>query len=143
MAHSMSDVTLELCCGRCNVRLMRWTIDADQPFDRQRLEGWVNGKGTVRHNSPGTLYPGSDGGWYRWTPGASDGDFHAWTPGVEVPEDEVYFRTEFRCPNGCRTNPQVRSNKLDAAVRAALRHLHDTRKPLLRTTVDTLLKFAA
>jgi hypothetical protein len=132
-----SPAVLELVCRWCEVWLMRWTIDLDRPIDeqlratgKQQLLVEENGRGTVRHNSPGSYYPASDGQYYRWTP----------DPAQPLGEGEFYSRREFTCPNGCPSNVQARNDKLDPAAVKALRFLHETRTPLLRMTGDKLLR---
>jgi hypothetical protein len=142
VATMLDEAVLEVACGRCSVWWMRWTVDLDQTFDEQLrvsatgksyLEPCVNGDRTVRHNTPGTYYAATDRNWYRWTPGDTS----------SLPEGSSYTRTEFTCPSGCTSNVRCRDDKLMAAAIVALRHLHQTRTPLFRTTVDKLLKSAA
>lgn len=116
---------LELVCGRCGHWWMRWTVDLAVPFDEQRLAMWIPAPGVVKSQSPGSWLPASDGRWYRWVPRDMAG----------LPEGARYV---FACPNGCPSDMQASEDKLLTAVTNVLRHLHETRTPLRRTTVDRL-----
>jgi hypothetical protein len=118
--------TLELACDRCGHWWMRWTVDVAVPFDEQRLAMWVPAPGVVKSDSPGSWLPASNGRWYRWMPRNAAG----------LPPGTRYV---FACPNGCPSGVQAYENDLLTAVTGALRHLHEARTPLLRTTVDRLL----
>ena len=122
--------TLELVCSRCGHWWIRWTVDLAVPFDEQRLAMWVPAPGVVKSQSPGSWLPASDGRWYRWVPRDAAG----------LPEGTRYV---FACPNGCPSDVQADEDKLLRAVTGALRHLHETGTPLLRTTVDRLLILAS
>jgi hypothetical protein len=125
---------LELVCARCGQWLMRWTADLGRPFGEQvPILPEVPGADTVRTQSPGGYRPASDGKWYRWAPG----------PAARLPEGEIWSRYPFTCPAGCRTSPQARVDKLDEAAMTVLRGLHKAQTPLLRTTVDSLLRWAS
>ena len=109
---------LEVACGKCGHLFMRWTADLDKPFDERR---WgptpgirIENLGAVSRSAH--IGPDEDGAeWGRW-----------W----------------FTCPNGCRTGPQARVEKLHAAATIVLREMHDTHMPPLTMTVDKLLTFA-
>jgi hypothetical protein len=124
---------LELICGRCGQWLLRWTADLGKPFDDRMPDLKVSGPDVLSTQAPGGYRPGSDGRWYRWAPG----------PAERLPEGEIWDRWLLTCPRGCRTNPQARGDKLNDAAAVALRHLHATRQPLLRVTMDSLLKSSA
>ena len=126
-------VTLELACGDCGQWLMRWTADLDRPFGEQTITGQRVSRAAVRSEAPGEYLCASDRHWYRWAPG----------PAAQLPDGEVWTRYVLACPHGCRTAPQTRIEKLEAAAAAALGALHETRTPLLRTTVDSLLRYSA
>lgn len=128
----MLTVTLELACGRCRTWWMRWAADADRPFDGQDLTPAVNGASTVRSTGLGGYQLATDGHWYRWAPGTA----------AELPKGETYGRYEFTCPGCGHDTVRARVGKLEDAAETALRHLHDTRTPLLRTTPDKLLTYA-
>lgn len=122
-------VTLELICGRCDAVLMRWTADLGKPFvklgDGQQI--------AARIEAPGAYRRATDGQWYRWAPG----------PAADLPDGETWTRYVFRCPNGCRTAPQARVGRLEDAAESVLRRLHETRTPLLRATLGSLLRLSA
>jgi hypothetical protein len=127
-------VTLELVCSRCGQWLMRWTADPDRPFGEQITgDGQRVSPTAVRSEAPGEYLRASDGQWRRWAPG----------PAAQLPDGEIWTRYVLACPNGCRTAPQARIGKLEDAAAIVLRHLHETRTPLLRTTVDSLLRYSA
>lgn len=85
----------------------------------------------VRTEAPGGYLPHSNGKWRRWAPG----------PAAALPDGEVWARYVLTCPNGCHTSPQALVDKLEDAAETVLRALHETRMPLLRTTVDALLGY--
>jgi hypothetical protein len=122
-------VTLELACGRCDAVLMRWTADLGKPFEKPYDGEQVS----VRTEAPGSYRRATDGKWYRWAPG----------PASELPDGEMWTRYVFACPNGCPTAPQVHIGKLEDAAESVLRRLHETRTPLLRTTLGSLLRLSA
>jgi hypothetical protein len=117
---------LELVCGRCGHLFMRW--DSGEPHDGHAIDHQA-----VRTEAPGSYLPASDGKYYRWAPG----------PAAETPDGEVWGRYTFRCPNGCPGSPQARTDRLHDAAEAALRALDEAGEPLLRTTVDAMLRFSA
>ena len=126
--------TLELICSRCRQWLLRWTADFGTPFDDSMPFCEVAGPGVLHTQPRGGYLQGSDDGWYRWAPGPAES---------LPPEGEIWGRWLLTCPRGCRTNPQARGDKLNDAAAAALRDLHATRTPLLRATMDSLLRSSA
>ena len=139
----MSSAVLELGCGRCQQWQwwMRWTVETDRPFEEQ-LETSAQGELYLSPTSrPGVISTQTVGGYYR----ASDNRWYRWAPGdaARLPEGQGYARYRFTCPGGHPTDVKPRVHKLDDAVVQALRHLHDTRTPLLRTTVDKLLALSS
>jgi hypothetical protein len=131
MAGTVTEAVLEVVCGRCHAWWMRWAADVDEPFDEQAPFIPEVPKGVVRVESPGSYHPDSGGRWRRWAPGEA----------ADLPEGETWARYRFTCPNGCPSNVQARVHNLDDAAVKVLRHLHDTRVPMLSTTVDKLLTF--
>jgi hypothetical protein len=125
--------TLELACSRCGHWLIRWEADLSQPFAEQKIIPQRVSPAAVRSEAPGEYLPGSGGDWRRWAPG----------PAAQLPDGETWTRYALACPRGCRTAPQARIGKLEDAADTALRYLHETRTPLLRTTPDSLLRFSA
>ncbi len=118
--------TLELECGQCGELFMRWETDPGKPFVKQ-FDGQ---QFAARTEAPGAYRLATDGKWYRWAPG----------PAAGLPDGAIWTRYVFTCPNGCRTSPQAHIGKLEDAAEAVLRALHEAKAPLLRTTVDTLLR---
>lgn len=122
-------VALELVCGHCGHLLMRWEAGLGRPFEK----AYDGQQVAARIEAPGAYRLATDGKWYRWAPG----------PAAGLPDGEIWTRYAFRCPAGCRTSPQALVDKLEDAAETVLRALHGTRTPLLRTTVDSLLRFSA
>jgi hypothetical protein len=120
--------TLELVCGHCGQWWDRYIVDLDRQYDQQCLT--VDGK----------QYPLG----HKMAPGVwqiESSMYRATSQGLTPAVDARRYRAT--CPNGCPSNVQVRLDKLEDAAAKVLRHLYDTRTPLLRTTVDKLLKSAS
>ena len=115
---------LELVCGQCEHLFMRW--DSGEPYNGEAVDFRA-----VRIEDPGGYHPASDGKWYRWAPG----------PAADLPDGEVWGRYVLACPSGCRGTPQARVDRLQEAAAAALEAMDRTGVPLLRTTVDGLLRY--
>jgi hypothetical protein len=125
----MDTATLELVCGHCGHWWLRYTVDLDLPYDQQCLT--VDGRQYPfgRKMAPGV--------WQAESPVP----YRATSQGSIPAVDSTRYRVT--CPNACPSNVQVRLDKLENAAAKVMRHLYDTRMPLLCTTVDKLLKSAS
>ena len=128
-------VTLELACGDCGQWLMRWTADLDRPFGEQTITGQRVSRAAVRSGRhPVNTCAPATADWYRSGTRARRAAARQARSGPGTCSPALM---------AARTAPQTRIEKLEAAAAAALGALHETRTPLLRTTVDSLLRYSA
>lgn len=128
-------VTLDLICGRCADLWVRWWVDRAQAFDEQLWHDH-EGRETVRNRVASRA-------WATESPGMQHAGRGRWTPDErrDWPAGDEWDRVRFTCPQGCDTSPQVRLDNLEDAAVTVLRRLHSTGElPMVRTTVDRLLR---